>query len=81
MDSYHHQGIKELGEGLVATAWAPHGVIEAIEMPGARAFLLGTQWEIHEEWQDDERTLGVWRAFVEAARRRADDRDRVGAEP
>jgi hypothetical protein len=29
--------------------------------------VLGVQWEIHEEWQDDERSLGVWRVFVEAS--------------
>jgi putative glutamine amidotransferase len=71
VDSYHHQAIAEVGEGLVATAFAPHGTVEAIEMPGAPAFVLGVQWELHEEWQDDEQTLGIWRAFVEAARTRS----------
>lgn len=70
VDSYHHQAIHEVGRGLRAVAWAPHGVTEAIEMPGASAFVLGVQWEIHEEWQDDERMLAVWRTFAEAARRR-----------
>ena len=56
-------------------ARAPHGVVEAIEMPQAPAFVLGVQWELHEEWQDDERTLGIWRAFVEAAAARADARE------
>ncbi len=50
-------------------------------MPDARTFLLGVQWEIHEEWQDDERMLAIWRAFVEAARHRMDERDRVAVEP
>jgi len=59
----------------VAVARAPHGVVEAIEMPGATAFLLGVQWELHEEWQDDDRTLAIWRAFVEAAAARADARE------
>ena len=32
--SHHHQGVDELGEGVVATGWAePGGVIEAIELP------------------------------------------------
>ena len=75
VDSYHHQAIDRVGEGLTATAWAPHGVIEAVEMPGASAFVLGVQWEIHEEWQHDERMLGVWRAFVEAARERRVERE------
>ena len=74
VDSYHHQAIERPGERLVAVARAPHGVVEAIEMPGATAFLLGVQWELHEEWQDDDRTLGIWRAFVEASAARAEAR-------
>jgi putative glutamine amidotransferase len=72
VDSYHHQAVELLGDGLQAVAWAPHGVVEGVEMPGARAFVLGVQWELHEEWQDDERSLGIWRAFVRAAAERAD---------
>jgi putative glutamine amidotransferase len=74
VDSYHHQAIHGLGEGLVAVAWAPHDVVEAIEMPTASAFVLGVQWELHEEWQDDDRTLGIWRSFVDAARASAASR-------
>ena len=43
-----------MGRGLVATAFAPHGTVEAVEMPAAAAFVLGVQWELHEEWQDHE---------------------------
>ena len=74
VDSYHHQAVDRLGQGLEAVAWAPHGVIEALEMPGTDAFLLGVQWELHEEWQEDVRMLGIWRAFVADARRRMDER-------
>ena len=74
VDSYHHQAVRDLGTGLEAVAWAPHGTIEAIEMPGSRAFVLGVQWELHEEWQDDERSLDIWRSFVADARRRMEER-------
>jgi putative glutamine amidotransferase len=77
VDSYHHQAIDRLGEGVEAVASAPHGVVEAVEMPGAAAFVLGVQWELHEEWQDDERSLGIWRAFVEAAAQCADAREKA----
>jgi putative glutamine amidotransferase len=75
VDSYHHQAIDRLGDGLHAVGWAPHGVIEAVEMPSASAYVLGVQWELHEEWQDDERSFGIWRAFVLAAGERAGARE------
>jgi putative glutamine amidotransferase len=81
VDSYHHQAINELGRGLRAVARAPHGVIEAVEMPGAPAFVLGVQWELHEEWQDDPRSLGIWRSFVSAAAGRAERRESAAVVP
>jgi putative glutamine amidotransferase len=78
VDSYHHQAVKDLGAGLRAVAWAPHGTIEAVEMPRARGFVLGVQWELHEEWQADERMLGIWTTFVADTRRRMNEREGAG---
>ena len=47
-------------------------------MPGSPSFVLGVQWELHEEWQDDERMLKIWRTFVADARRRMAEREGVG---
>ncbi len=43
VNSRHHQAVKQLGEGLMVTATAPDGVVEAIEDP-SRRFCLGVQW-------------------------------------
>ena len=41
--SWHHQAIHQLGKGLKAVAWAPDGVIEAVELEG-RQDVLAVQW-------------------------------------
>lgn len=75
VDSYHHQGLRDLGTGLRPVAWSPDGVAEALEMPGAPAFVLGVQWELHEEWQDDDASLAIFGTFIEAARARRTERE------
>lgn len=41
-NDYHHQAIKMLGDGLVATAWTEDGVIEGLEMP-THTYVLAVQ--------------------------------------
>ena len=62
--SAHHQGLEELGEGVVATGNADDGVIEAIELPG-RSFAVGVLW--HPEEDEQSRVVG---ALVDEARDR-----------
>jgi putative glutamine amidotransferase len=70
VNSWHHQAIDALGDGVVATAWAPDGVVEALEVEGD-AWVLGVQWELQESWKDDPRCFAVFEAFVSATARRA----------
>jgi putative glutamine amidotransferase len=42
-NSSHHQAIDRIGTGLEAVAWAPDGIVEAVEDP-SRPFLLAVQW-------------------------------------
>jgi putative glutamine amidotransferase len=67
VNSYHHQAVSALGDGVEAVAWAPDGVVEAIELPEAQAPALGVQWELQQEWQDDPRSLAVFESFAAAA--------------
>ena len=69
VDSFHHQAVDAVAPGLVASARAADGVIEAVEMPGS--FVLGMQCELHEEWRVEPRVQTVVEAFVAAAAERS----------
>jgi putative glutamine amidotransferase len=43
VNSFHHQAIDRLGDGLRAVAWSEDGVVEGIEAV-AGPFILGVQW-------------------------------------
>jgi len=69
-NSFHHQAAQPqcLGRGLVATAWAADGVIEALEPAQGSRFVLGVQW--HPERQTEEpQHRAVFEALVKAARK------------
>lgn len=59
--TYHHQAVDRLGTGLLPSAHASDGTVEAIELPDP-AWVLGVQW--HPEMGEDVR---VMRALVSAA--------------
>jgi putative glutamine amidotransferase len=66
VNSRHHQAIKALGEGLVVTASAADGVIEAVEDP-AMSFCVAVQWH-PENFHRSGEFKALFDAFVEAAR-------------
>jgi len=66
--SHHHQGFGRVGEGLVETAWAEDGTLEAVEDPTKR-FAVGVLWH-PEEGEDG----ALFRALVEEARAYRDER-------
>ncbi len=74
VNSVHGQGIARLGKGLKVEAVAPDGLIEAFRHEGA-GFLLGVQW--HPEWRVTENPfyLGIFKAFGDACRLRAAQRN------
>ena len=67
VNSRHHQAVKNVGEGLVVSATAPDGVIEAIEDP-TRRFCLGVQWHPENFYRTGE-FRELFEAFVSAAKR------------
>jgi putative glutamine amidotransferase len=62
--SAHHQGIEELGEGVVTSGWADDGLVEAIELPD-KSFAVGVLW--HPEEDERSRVVG---SLVDEARDR-----------
>jgi putative glutamine amidotransferase len=58
VNSYHHQAIDRLGDGLAVVARAPDGVIEAVELRGRS--VLAVQWELQEEARADRRSQAVF---------------------
>lgn len=65
VNSLHHQGLKNIAPGLQPVAWAPDGLVEAVDLTG-HPFGLAVQW--HPEWlTDQEETRRLFGAFVEAA--------------
>lgn len=67
VNSMHHQAVREIAPGLVVSAIAPDGIIEALEHPGKR-FYLGVQWHPEHLWQDYPSSKNLWAAFVSACR-------------
>ncbi|WP_321886563.1 gamma-glutamyl-gamma-aminobutyrate hydrolase family protein [Paraburkholderia bannensis] len=80
VNSLHGQGIDTLGDGLVADATAPDGLVEAITVANASSFALGVQW--HPEWLHAQNALStaIFRAFGDACRARMLARIPGGAE-
>lgn len=64
VNSHHSEGVKQLGQGLVASAMAPDGLIEAIEMPN-HPFALGVQW--HPEFLLTEADKALFTGLIKAA--------------
>jgi putative glutamine amidotransferase len=66
VNSMHHQAVKTLGSGLVASAFAPDGIIEAVEGT-SDGFVVGVQW--HPEVFDGANPSSgqLFREFMRAA--------------
>jgi len=66
VNTFHREAVVDVSDRAVASAHAPDGVIEAIEIP-SRRFAVGLQWH-PEAMSADHRGHRVFDAFVEAAR-------------
>jgi putative glutamine amidotransferase len=66
VNSSHHQAVRDAGVGVLVSARAPDGVVEALELPDL-TFALGVQWHPERLQGRDPRQLAIWRGLVQAA--------------
>ncbi len=67
VNSMHHQGIKGLAAGLVATAFAPDGLIEGVESTVEDHFMVGVQWHPEDLVDCEPCMRRLFAAFITAA--------------
>jgi putative glutamine amidotransferase len=68
VNSRHHQAIKALGRNLQAVAWAPDGIIEAVETVETGRFVVGVQWHPEDMTATAAHARDLFAGFVESAR-------------
>ncbi len=68
VNSFHHQGVKDVPKNAVVTATSPDGVVEALEFEGGHPYTLAVQW--HPEMMfDSEQQKKLIKSFVDAAKK------------
>ena len=83
VNSVHHQAIKDLAPGLVASGWSNDGLVEAAESGPGATWILAVQWhpeEMHADLQAPDHGLfsalvheaGIARAGLVGGRRKED---------
>ena len=68
VNSFHHQSIRRLGQGLRDVAWAPDGIVEGVELPDGPTLVVGVQWHPEDLVDHDPAARKLFQALVQAAR-------------
>lgn len=69
VNSFHHQAVNRLAKGLAACAYAPDGLVEALEGAGEN-LVLGVQWHPETMWIRDPNMLELFKTFIEGTIKR-----------
>ncbi len=69
-NSFHHQAVDRVGDGLVVSARSPDGLVEAVESADPHDWVVAVQWHPEElALQPEAADLKLFSALVAAARR------------
>ncbi len=68
VNSYHHQGIKDLSPKLKAMALSEDGLIEAIYYP-TKKFIIGVQWHPEHLYDVEDHCTALVQAFVDICKK------------
>lgn len=66
VNSFHHQAIKDVAPGLIASSQADDGIIESIESLNHK-FVVGVQWHPELMWKENPVFLKLFEAFIASA--------------
>ena len=80
VNSYHHQAVDAVGDGLEAIAWAPDSIIEAVINTRPGQFALGIQWHPEVTWKTDTLSRAIFAHFVSKAELHSRSRQLTGSE-
>jgi gamma-glutamyl-gamma-aminobutyrate hydrolase PuuD len=76
VNSFHLQAVKDIAPGFAAAAFAPDGIVEAIEPApdngAAHRFTFGVQWHPERMWRHHAHAARLFKKFAEAGRARGD---------
>ncbi len=67
VNSYHHQGIRDLARRFKPIAYAEDGLVEGFYDPKAE-FLVGLQFHPERMLEEADGNLRIWKAFASAVR-------------
>ncbi len=68
VNSFHHQAVEQVGEGLrVSARCSEDGIVEGLEAP-TRRFLVAVQWHAESFWNQPDSFQRLFDAHAEACR-------------
>jgi len=76
VNSRHHQAVRKVAPRFIASAYAPDGIIEGIEVASKEdGFAVGVQWHAENLVPEAPEMVNLFRRFVETCQRRGCDNE------